>query len=99
MLQYAQMGTFCNTFDLHYAIICHYDLCFVIFEWPLNAGILSSSPISVLCHLELEAKSFTIEQTNNIKQHFLQGVMFNISIVLISILRSTISDILSKFHS
>ena len=40
-----------------------------------------------------------IEQTNYIKQHSLQGVMFNISLVLISILRSTINDILSKFHS
>ena len=40
-----------------------------------------------------------IEQTNYIKQHFLQGVMFKISLVLISILRSTINDILSKFHS
>ena len=28
-----------------------------------------------------------IEQTNYIKQHFLQGVMFKISLVLISILR------------
>ena len=40
-----------------------------------------------------------IEQTNYIKQHLLQGVMYNISLVLISILRPTISDILSKFHS
>ena len=40
-----------------------------------------------------------IEQTNYIKQHSLQGVMFKISLVLISILRSTINDILSKFHS
>ena len=40
-----------------------------------------------------------IEQTNYIKQHSLQGVMFNISLVLISILKSTINDILSKFHS
>ena len=36
---------------------------------------------------------------NYIKQHSLQGVMFNISLVLISILKSTINDILSKFHS
>ena len=43
--------------------------------------------------------NFTIEQTNYIKQHFLQGVMFNISFVLISIPRSTINDTLSKFHS
>ena len=39
-----------------------------------------------------------IEQTNYIKQHSLQGVMFNISLVIISILRSTINDILSKFQ-
>ena len=43
--------------------------------------------------------NFTIEQTNYIMQHFLQGVMFNLSLVLISVLRSTINDILSKFHS
>ena len=43
--------------------------------------------------------NFTIEQTNYIKQHSLQGVMFNISLVLISILRSAINDILSKFHT
>ena len=45
--------------------------------------------------------NFMIEQTHYIKQHFLQGVMFNVnfSLVLISILRSTISDSLSKFHS
>ena len=40
-----------------------------------------------------------IEQKNYIKQHSFQGVMFNISLILISILRSTINDILSKFHS
>ena len=40
-----------------------------------------------------------IEQTKYTKQHSLQGVMFNISLVLISILKSTINDILSKFHS
>ena len=39
-----------------------------------------------------------IEQTNYIKQHSLQGVMFNISLVLISILKSTINDISSKFQ-
>ena len=38
------------------------------------------------------------QETNYIKQHFLLGVMFNISLVLISILRSTINNILSKFH-
>ena len=41
--------------------------------------------------------NFTIKQTNYIKQHFLQGVMFNMSLVLISIL--SINDILTKFHS
>ena len=60
---------------------------------------LSSLPISVLHNLELEANKISIEQTNYIKQHFLQGVMFNISLVLILILISTINNILSKFHS
>ena len=40
-----------------------------------------------------------IELTNHIKQHFLQDVMLNTSLVLISILSSTINDILSQFHS
>ena len=40
-----------------------------------------------------------IELTNYIMQLCCVGVMFNISLVLISILRSTINDILSKFHS
>ena len=40
-----------------------------------------------------------IGQTNYIMQLCCVGVMFNISLVLISILRSTINDILSKFHS
>ena len=62
-------------------------------------SFLSSLPISVLRNLELEANKLYVEQTNYIKLHSLQGVMFNISLVLISILRSTISDILSKFHS
>ena len=62
-------------------------------------SFLSSFPISVLRNLELEINKLTIEQTNYIKQQSLQGVMFNISLVLISILRSTINDILSKFHS
>ena len=43
--------------------------------------------------------NFMIEQTHYIKPRFLQCVMFNISLVLISILRLTINDILSKFHS
>ena len=42
-------------------------------------NFLSSLPISVLRNLELDANNFTIEQTNYIKQHILQGVMFNIS--------------------
>ena len=62
-------------------------------------SFLSSLPISVLRNLELRLINFMIEQTNYIKQHSLQGVMFNISFVLISILRSTINNILSKFHS
>ena len=57
-------------------------------------SFLSSLPISVLRNLELEANKL-----NYIKQLSLQGVMFNISLVLISILRSTINDIISKFHS
>ena len=40
-----------------------------------------------------------IELTNCIKQHFLQGVIFITSLVLILILRSSINAILSKFHS
>ena len=43
--------------------------------------------------------NFKIELTNYIRQHFLQGIMLNNSLVLISILVSTINDILSKFHS
>ena len=39
------------------------------------------------------------EQTYYIKQQILQGVMFHISLVPLSILRSAINDILSKFHS
>ena len=58
-------------------------------------SFLSSLPISVLRNLELEANKLY----DRAKQHSLQDVMFNISLVLISILRSTINDILSKFHS
>ena len=61
--------------------------------WHGLFSFLSSLPISVLRNLELEAKNFTKEQTNYIKHHSLQGVMFNISLVLISILRKTINDI------
>ena len=56
-------------------------------------------PISVLRNLELEANKLYDSAKKYIKQHSLQGVMFNISLVLISILRSTINNILSKFHS
>ena len=41
------------------------------------------------------ALSKTVLPTNYIKQHFLPDVMFNIFLVLISKLRSTINDILS----
>ena len=40
-----------------------------------------------------------MEQTNDIKQHFLQGVVFIISLVNILNLRSTINEILLKSHS
>ena len=30
-LNAGQKGAFCNPFDLHYAIICHRDLCFAYF--------------------------------------------------------------------
>ena len=56
-------------------------------------SFLSSLPISVLSNLELEANKLYNRAKNSIKQHFLQGVLFNISLVLISILRSTINDI------
>ena len=62
-------------------------------------SFLSSLPISVLRNLELEANKLYDRANNYIKQHSLLGVMFNIALVLISILRSTINDILSKFHS
>ena len=47
----------------------------------------------------IKRKICTEKRFNYIKQHSLQGVIFNISLVLISILRSTINEILSKFHS
>ena len=40
-----------------------------------------------------------MEQTNDIKQHFLQVVVFIISLVNILNLRSTINEILLKSHS
>ena len=63
-------------------------------------SFLSNLPISVLRNLELEANKL-YDRANKvyIKQHFLQGVTFSIPLVLISILRSTINDILPKFHS
>ena len=42
-------------------------------------SFLSSLPISVLRNLELEANKLYDRATNYIKQHSLQGVMFNIS--------------------
>ena len=62
-------------------------------------SFLSFLPISVLRNLELKVNKVYDISNNYIKQHFLQGVMFNIFLVLISILRSTINYILSKFHS
>ena len=62
-------------------------------------SFLSSLPISVLRNLELEANKLYDRANKLYKAALLQGVMFNISLVLISILRSTINDILSKFHS
>ena len=67
--------------------------------WHGLLSFLSSLPISVLRYLELEANKFYDRANNLYKQHFLQGVMFNISLVLISILRSPINEILSKFPS
>ena len=72
-------------------------LQFVIVVFPDHTHLLFLNNLYLLSKVRLI--NFTIEQTNYIKQHFLQGVMFNISLVLISILRSTINDILSKFHS
>ena len=62
--------------------------------WHGLFSFLSSLPISVLLNLELDANKLYDRANNYIKQHFLQGVMFNISLVLISILRSTINDML-----
>ena len=62
-------------------------------------SFLNSLPISVLRNLELEAIKLYDRANKLYKQHCLQGVMFNISLVLITILRPTINDILSKFHS
>ena len=61
-------------------------------------SFLSSLPISVLCNLELEAITF-YNRANKLYKALLQGVMFNIFVVLTSTLRSTINNILSKFHS
>ena len=62
-------------------------------------SFLSSLPISVLRNLELETNKLYDRANKLYKAALLTGVMFNISLVLISILRSTINDILSKFHS
>ena len=62
--------------------------------WHGLFSFLSSLPISVLLNLELDANKLYDRANNYIKQHFLQGVMFNISLVLISILRPAINDML-----
>ena len=62
-------------------------------------SFLSSLPISVLRNLELEANKLYDRANKLKKQHSSQGVMFNVSLVLILILRSTINDILLKSHS
>ena len=68
--------------------------------WHGLFSFLSYLPISsILRNIELEANKLYDRAKNYIKQHVLQGVMFNISLVLISIVRSTINDILSNFHS
>ena len=61
-------------------------------------SFLNSLPISVFRSLQLEANTFYDRANKLYKAAHLKGVMFNISLVLISILRSTIIDILSKFH-
>ena len=62
-------------------------------------SFLSSLPVLVLRNLELEVNKLYDRANKLYKAALLQGVMFNISSVLLSILRSTINDILSKFHS
>ena len=62
-------------------------------------SFLSSLPISVLRNLELEANKLYDRANKLYKAALLTRCLFNISLVLISILRSTINDILSKFHS
>ena len=63
-------------------------------------SFLSSLPISVLRNLEIEANKLYDRANKLYKAALLtRCYMFNISLVLISILRSTINDILSKFHS
>ena len=50
-------------------------------------SFLRSLPISVLRNFELEANKLYDRAKDYIKQHYWQGVMFIISLVLISILR------------
>ena len=57
--------------------------------------LLLAVPWGCLQFAILEANKL-YDRANYIKQHFLQGVMFNISLLLISILRSTVKDILSN---
>ena len=61
-------------------------------------SFLSSLPISVLRNLELDANKL-YDSANRLYKAALLIVMFNSSLALISILRSTINDISSKFHS
>ena len=62
-------------------------------------SFLSSLPISVLRNLELELELYDRASKLYKAALLIQGVMFNISLVFISILRSIINGILSKFHS
>ena len=42
---------------------------------------------------------FAVERTSCVGWHLSRGNVFGISMVLISILRSTMDDVLSEFHS
>ena len=66
--------------------------------WHGLLSFLSSLPISVLRNLKA-SKLYDRANKIHIKQQFLLGVIVNIFLVLISIMRSTINDILSKFYS
>ena len=62
-------------------------------------SFLSSLPISVLRNLELEANKLYDRANKLFKAALLTRCYVQHFLVLISILRSTINDILSKFHS